>query len=191
VIRINLLPPELRPKTEGRKWRIPWRQTGYAAAACVAVYSGWLVLVPGQLAQRITRTQAELERLRPEKARFLEVQGSVQSLRRRGEAVQAIKAPDAQWAPRLNLLSDALVPQVWLTRLDYTGDQDLLVEGRVALDSPNDSGQVSRFMQQLKEQPDFSRLFRDAELQSVEHRQIESQEVVDFVLLLRTTGQGP
>lgn len=188
MIRVNLLPPELRERAPWQKRPVPWKGIALVAAAAFVLYSAGLVLGGRRQARRIAQLQSELERLKPERARFLEVQQSVQNLQRRSELLRAVKAPESRWAPRLNLVSDALLPQVWLTRLGFGRGEALRIEGSVVLDDPKDAGQVSRFLQQLKEQPDFQRLFRDVELQSVEHRQIEAQEIVDFVLVLHPTG---
>lgn len=58
-----------------------------------------------------------------------------------------------------------------------------LVSGQEAKGSP-----VSRFLQKLKEHPEFGRWFSGAELKAIRHRQVKSEEVSDFVIFLYPTG---
>ena len=105
-----------------------------------------------------------------------------------------VKNKQAQWAPRLALLSEALVPQVWLTRLEYVQGKGLTVQGTALVGSGGGggegeiSGQVTKFFQQLREQPGFQDWFSNVELKSVEHRPIKEEEVADFTLLLTPTS---
>lgn len=47
---------------------------------------------------------------------------------------------------------------------------------------------VSRYLQRLKDHPEFKRFFSGLELKSVEHRQIQQEDVSDFVIVLYPKG---
>jgi hypothetical protein len=134
-----------------------------------------------------------------------------------------LKAPEAQWSPRLNLLSNAIVSQLWFNRLKIEippspqperasvlpvkgsakkpvipptqgsaapspGSPVLVLEGSALMVSSGGAAPVSRYLQRLKEQPEFARWFRNVELKSAQQRQVEQEQVTDFVILLHPTG---
>lgn len=190
MIRINLLPPELRPKKQRTVVHLPLKQIGVGAGALALLVTVLLPLNNALRSGSINRMKTELEHMGPELNKAAELQATFQRLKRQTEALQWVTTSKSHWAPRLNMLSDAVTPQIWLTQLEYAPEQGLLrVRGNALVSSGEDrSGQVSKFLQLLKEQPGFSDLFRDVELESVEHHYIQNEEVVNFVLLLRPTG---
>lgn len=188
MIKINLLPPEvIAARSKKEAVTLPWREIGIAVAVGAVVISVWLPVENMRRSRELKRLQAEWETLEPKKKKLAEVRESVQRLQLQADALQAAKSKQAQWAPRLALLSEAVVPQVWLTRLEYVQGKSLSVQG-TALVGSGEGGEVTRFFQQLKEQPGFQDWFSNVELKSVEHRYIKEEEVADFVLLLTPTG---
>ncbi|MDO8730248.1 MAG: hypothetical protein Q7J69_03565 [Candidatus Omnitrophota bacterium] len=190
MIKINLMPPELiAARSKKEAVTLPWREIGIAVAVGAVVISIGLPLENLRRSRELKRLQAEWETLEPKKERLTELQQSVQQLQRQADALQTAKNKQARWAPRLALISDAVVPQVWLTRLEYVQGKSLRVhvQGTALVGSGGDvdgGGHVTRFLQQLKEQPGFQDWFGSVELKSVEHRHIKEEEVADFVLLL-------
>ena len=194
MIKINLLPLEMIAVNSKRETvRVPWRGIGIAALIGVVGVSVWLPLENRRGSRSLGRLRAEYKEVESKKQRLTEVQQSVRQLQRQAEALRVVKNKQAQWAPRLALLSEALVPQVWLTRLEYVQGKGLTVQGTALVGSGGSgegeiSGQVTKFFQQLREQPGFRDWFSNVELKSVEHRPIKEEEVADFVLLLTPTS---
>ena len=194
MIKINLLPPEMIAANSKKETvQIPWRGIGIAALIGVVGISVWLPLQNGRRSRSLERLRGEYKELETKKQRLTGVQQSVQQLQRQAEALRMVKNKQAQWAPRLALLSEALVPQVWLTQLEYVQGKGLTVRGTALVGSGGSgeeevSGQVTKFFQQLREQPGFQDWFSNVELKSVEHRPIKEEEVADFVLLLTPTS---
>ncbi len=194
MIKINLLPPELiAAQSKKETVTIPWREIGIAVAVGAAVISVCLPIENMRRSRELKRLRAEWETLEPKKKKLTEVQESAQRLQLQSDALQAAKNKQAQWAPRLALLSEAVVPQVWLTRLEYIQGKSLSIQGTALVGSSGGGegeigGQVTKFFQQLKEQPGFQDWFGNVELKSVEHRHIKEEEVADFVLLLTPTS---
>jgi len=190
VIRINLLPPEvIAANSKKEAVTVPWREIGIAVVIGVVGVSVWLPLENMNRSRSLDRLRAEWKEMESKKQRLTEVQ----QLQRQADAFQAAKNKQAQWAPRLALLSEAVVPQVWLTRLEYVQGKSLSVQGTALVGSGGGGegetgGQVTKFFQQLKEQPGFQDWFSNVELKSVEHRHIKEEEVADFVLLLTPTS---
>ncbi len=189
MIQINLLPPEMRVAARGSAVQLPWRRIGLRVAGLAMLISVVLPLNNGLRAHRLERLRGEWKALQPQREKLTQVQNSLQSLTRQAEVLRGVKAPQAKWSPRLALLADALVPQVWLTHLEYAQEKNLRVKGSALVGLAGDgSGQVTQFMQHLKERPEFHQWFDNVELESVQHRQIQNEEIVDFVLLLTPTG---
>ena len=186
MIKINLLPPEIvAARAKKQTLTVPWREIIIAAVVGVVGISIWLPSTNMKRSRALERLRAEWKTLEPKQKRMAEVEQNLLDLQRQADALQAAKNRQAQWAPRLSLLSEAAVPQVWLTRLGYVQGEALHVHGTALIGSGGDgSGQVTRFLQQLKEQPGFQDWFSGVEVESVEHRHIKEEEVADFVLLL-------
>ena len=240
MIRINLLPPGARgAAARSQLVALPWRRIGLGAAGALVVYSvgllGWNQVQAGAL-RAVT---AEWEALQPEWAAFQKTQGALQALRDRVAVIQTLQRPEARWAPRLNLLTDALVADLWFTTLtcrttsggearafladEFKGmpglewPQEMLPEAEAPSATPGgpntpsgasapaprplmvlkgsaiapagDKGApVTRYLQQLKEQPEFSRWFLDLELKDIASAKVQQEEVSGFVIALYPTG---
>lgn len=131
--------------------------------------------------------RSEWSQLQPERTRFDAMRRTVEALQRRNEIITLTKAAQEQWAGRLNLLSDAVVPQLWFTSLSWSRGQALLLEGAALQEDASkveQSTAVGQFLQNLKSHPQFSQWFRGVELQSVEHAQVMGQEIVRFSIRL-------
>ena len=190
MIQINLIPPELRTARRAGSLQVPWRPIGLTAAALAVLLSVWFPAVNLLRAGGIARLRKEQQALEPQRQELEKLQKDFQRLKQRAEALQSVKGPQAQWAPRLMLLSESVIPQVWLTQLEYGQEgKGLRLKGSALVVAGGDGrAQVTRFLQQLKEQPGFQDWFRNVDLESVEHRYLQKEEVADFVLLLEPTG---
>lgn len=189
MILINLMPPELRPAAGFHLEQLPWRRIAFSGAGIALLIT--IGLPAGNLlrSRGLKRLQSQWERMQPDREKLASLQESLRGLKQRAEALQGVKAQQARWAPRLALLSDALIPQVWFRHLEYAQGKGLRLEGSALVGSAGDAGgQVSQFLQHLKEQPGFHPWFREVELESVEHRHVQNEEVADFILRLTLEG---
>ncbi|MBI3312503.1 MAG: hypothetical protein HYZ88_03145 [Candidatus Omnitrophica bacterium] len=64
----------------------------------------------------------------------------------------------------------------------------LLVGSALVSGKGQEGPPVSRFLQKLKEHPEFGRWFSGMELKGIRHRQVKSEEVSDFILFLFPTA---
>ena len=213
MIHVNLLPTTgVRRSAVHVSVLLPWRPMAIGLLGIVGVYSGWLLVANRSQARALAEVSAEWSGLELEQAQLQKTQAVLQALRERARAVRAIRAPGVQWAPRLNLLSDALASQLWFTALrfglavegeDASGAASepehpggsgkapapvLMLSGSAIVTAQKPGAPVSRFLQRLKEHPEFHRQFRVVELRVVEHRQVSQDEVSDFVMLLYPSG---
>lgn len=189
MIRINLFPPEEKKVASGQKVSIPLRPVGIGAGGFVVALT--LALVAGNAwnAGRLSRLRQEWDRMQPQRAGLEQKQAQLKMLQGQAGLLDQVKAPHGRWAPRLNLLSDAVVSEVWFTELKVNPGQPVQLKGSALVAGSGESGAaVTRFLQRLKEQPGFQDWFHAVDLQSVEHRQIGQEDVVDFAVLLTPTG---
>ena len=239
---------------------LPWKKVGMGVAAFVGLTSCLLLLSNGLQGRTVARLNARWQVLQPERTQLDRVQSGLLALKNRATVLKGLKAPEAQWAPRLNLLCDALVSQLWFSSLQF-GPADIVMEqlspkgkgaaakkpapAKGSAENPQESKKstakksappkpalnekdqaarksapkkgeegkppppappllllkgsafvsaqgagapVSRYLQHLKEHPEFKHWFRSLELKSVEQRQIQQEQVSDFVIALYPTG---
>ncbi|MBI4228020.1 MAG: hypothetical protein HY600_07110 [Candidatus Omnitrophica bacterium] len=208
MITINLLPPAARQAAAHAQWMtlLPWRRIGLVAAGGLAFYSVGIVGWNQVQARAVSRLTREWDALQPDRARVEQAQTTLMTLRGRASALQALKHPDGQWAPRLNLLSDALVSGLWLTQVRFgvattaaadgqpppeATDQPaapsapiLWLAGSALVKSKGEDAPVKRYLQRLQEHPAFAQWFRGIELKGIEHRQVGQEAVCDFGLVV-------
>lgn len=183
MIRINLLPPETRRrKVASAQVVVPWRSLGMGSAALLAFVSGCLPVSNKLQANALDRLTSQWEAMAPQQARLEETQAALAALTTRARKLQEIHSQESKWAPRLNLLSDALVANLWFRRMTVAEDRTMRLEGSAL--GGGTGAPVSRFLMRLKEHPDFSRWFRELTLGGLEHQEIKGEEVVEFTLFL-------
>lgn len=118
MIRLNLLPPGVGAKASPFA-ALPWRPIGIGLLSLLVVYSGWIFFKGRNLSGRLVRLTAESESLQPQRARLDQTQAALQALKNRDAALKVLKSPEEQWAPRLNLLSDCIVSDLWFSGLMF------------------------------------------------------------------------
>lgn len=215
MIKINLLPQEVRAAVPAGGLAVPWRPLGIGILSLLGIYSASLFGFHQLQRAALNRLTAQWNHLEPERTRLEQTRAGLRALQNQFNLLEEVKGERSQWAPRLNLLSDALVSQLWFTSLQLEpakspsapkGKQAVPASGPTpamlflrgstflssgsAGSSEGSHAAVSRFLQRLKEQPEFSRWFQKVELRTVEHRQIAQEEVVDFVIVLYPVGGG-
>lgn len=114
MIQINLLPQKDRLEAVAFLKQMPWRRIGAGVLALLLFYSGW-IFISNQHAQRqLKRYTEQWALLQDDVRQWDEVSAVLERKRRQATVSGTIDAPEALWAPRLNLLSDALVSGLWL-----------------------------------------------------------------------------
>ncbi len=246
MIKINLLPPTVRQaRGAARVLALPWRQIGMGLAAVIVLYSLGLLAFNFFQNKTLARLVAEWEGLQPQRMAFEQRQAVLDTLQNRSSAIRSMKSKEAKWAPRLNLLSDALVRNLWFSHMvamnlpksetvgflqkelkDFvTGNlpgfsEDgnlmglpgtetlsssptnpsggtpapqpqkfiLLLGGNALVEGKDPTAPVTRFLQKIKEHPEFSRWFTAVELKDIFHQQVGREDTSGYILLLYPTG---
>lgn len=233
MITLNLLPSGRRANVFPTWWKqLPWKKLATVAGVLLAVWSAWVLVAAQSQARSLARVRAEWEGLGPEQIKLERIRKDLDALQKRVSILKWLQAPEGQWAPRLNFLSDGVVSDLWFTLFNFSttpkGDLEefLRAEGMPMPDlslppgvqTPSDqSGEpaaplagwkpfimlagsalvsgkgaegppVTRFLERLKDHPEFGRWFSGVELKGIRHRQVKSEEVSDFVIFLYPTG---
>lgn len=218
MIRVNVFPKELKPSLALWMASVPWKRVASSLLAVAGFSSGGLWISNQLIERSLNRLSGQWDGVQAERQHLEELESSLRALQNRAAALKALKSEEAQWAPRLNLLTDALVPHLWFTSLKFeislpeeeeskksgslkkgsVGGKasqrpaqeppHLLLKGTYLVSTQGEGAPVRRFLNRLKEQSGFDRWFRAVELKSVEHRQIQQEEVSDFVIALYPTG---
>ncbi len=194
MIRINLLPEGSRKSQIPWARDLPWRKLAIGAGGLWVLVAVWMGAASRLEIHAHRKLSAEWERLKPQRDRLEKTRASVNVLKNRQAVYTTLKAPESRWSRRLNLLSDCLVSQLWFTSLKggsslpelgtAPGRTALLLKGSSFLAAAGEGAPVARYLQRLKEHPEFGRLFSGIELKGVEQRQVEQEEVGDFVIVL-------
>lgn len=204
MILVNLLPGG-RPR--GGVTITP-RQALLALLVTLSVATTWLGLWRVGVERAHHRAGVEWESLRVLRSQVTDARDRLQALERQVDSLARMRTTSVQWAPRLNLLSDAVVPGVWFTRLTVESVEpklpvkgppkpkgpraapppaagrglQLLVAGTAVIPDRGEASPLAALLRSVKQQPDFARWFDAVELKSVERRKVGPLDVSDFVL---------
>ena len=221
MIRINLLPKEAQRAVSSLE-SLRWKMLTQACVGAVVGVSLFLFVLNQWNGRALAQLSSEWDRLQPERSKLVQAQDALRALENRTQVLNALKAPQAQWAPRLNLLSDAIVKQLWFTSLEFgpsgSGPSPaqkpaqapaspkaaatakpkpapppppppmLVLKGSALVTDAGSGAPVNRYMQKLKDRPEFRRWFKGAELKTVEQRQVHQDQVSDFEIVLSPEG---
>ena len=119
MIRVNVLPKELRPSVRAWLVLVPWKKVASSLLILAGFSSGWLWISNQILERSLDRLSGQWNGLQMERHHLEELESSLRTFKNRAAALKALKSEEAQWAPRLNLLTDAVVPYLWFTSLKF------------------------------------------------------------------------
>ena len=200
MIEINLLPPQLRKKRKtanlvSRTIALP-RDTVIALAGgaiffLLFVHAVLQFVIAIKFVQ-IKRYERQLEKIAPDKANADRV---VQELRVLQAKVIAIEDVAGQrkvlGAKKLNEISNALPPGIWLTRLAFQ-DGLLVMQGSAVSKTKNEMSTVHSFTANLKNEQGFNDSLSNIELGLIKSRKINTTPIADFTITADVTkGQAP
>lgn len=189
MIEINLMPPQLRRKQKkglaSGGFKIPLEVViglgGGLIMLLILVHVGLLALNLAKLGkhrdiknrmEKVSVQKAEVDGVISEKR---SLQGKLQSIAKITSEAQIL------WSQKLNILSDGLPRGVWLKKISY--DQKvLLIQGSAISRQTNEMMNVHSLVANLKTDPAFSKGFANLEMGSIQRREINKIEVVDFVM---------
>jgi hypothetical protein len=88
------------------------------------------------------------------------------------------------WTEKLNQLSDLVLPGIWFTHVYTDSENRLIIEGSVVSKSEEAMASVGKFMKNLKDDQQFFKDFKNIKLESVQRKNKEERDMVDFKIAL-------
>jgi len=198
MIEINLLPLEFRTRAKAKKAEAPVitaSGTGkfkidpqkiffYAIPAVIAVvvflhlYLAILTIVRNGEMIYLNKKWISLQ---PDKISFEQFNNEYSSLSQDASALQKFAKQRILWAPKLNKLSLNLPSGVWFNELLMDG-RSLNIQGAVVSLQKDEVGLLNRFMDNLKDDNDFSADFLNQEISFVQKKNLGGYDVASFII---------
>jgi Tfp pilus assembly protein PilN len=190
MISINLVPEELIKKKKYQFVRkivksmppeILIGAIGGSLALLLAVNVLLQLVIFVQFAN-VQRLQISLDLMVPEKRQVDQVLSNLKVLRQKINVIENVTTGKRiSWAQKLNIVSDLILPGLWLDRIAL--DKDFFFVGGKAVSAKGDQFMaVSNFNTALRNNPIFMKGLKSAELVLGERRREKTLEVGDFVI---------
>ncbi len=189
MIQINLLPEEMR-RRKGPQLKLDIRNSKVKMIAAGSAIGTLVLLIlflslgtsirKGQTRRLLAREQA----IRAQKSEAETVNNEVTLLRTKISTLDQIAKQEFFWAEKLNRISDLVLPGIWLTRIHTDSENRLIIEGSVVSKNEEAMASVGKFMKDVREDNDFFRDFANIKLESVQRKNIDDRDVVDFKIVL-------
>jgi len=190
MIEINLLPEELRKKksefsfdlnmeAEKLKFWIAGGAVGILILIFMVIFTASFV--------RKTQIDGLLAREKDFSSKFSQVDSvnkEIVVLRAKMSALDQLTKRKFLWTEKLNQLSDLVLPGIWFTHVYTDSENRLIIEGSVVSKSEEAMASVGKFMKNLKEDQQFFKDFKNIKLESVQRKNKEEKDMVDFKIAL-------
>ncbi|MFH1777904.1 MAG: hypothetical protein ABH952_10155 [Candidatus Omnitrophota bacterium] len=137
------------------------------------------------------------QELAPQKAEIDALKNQINLYRQRITDIEQLAKREFLWAEKLNAISDALIDGIWLKNIAYEqqfiSSQELenpqitrflIINGTAISRGNNEMSYIGQFLRNLKENSSFIETFENAQLSSVQQRNISGIEVMDFTIVL-------
>lgn len=190
MIEINLLPEELRKKKSepflnldlGEK-KLKLFIGGAAAGLLIFII---IMLSLGSFVRK-NQINSLLARERGFSGKLSEIEAvnkEIAVLKAKMAALDQLTKRKFLWAEKLNQLSDLVLPGIWFTRVCTDSENRLIIEGSVVSKSEEAMAFVGKLMKNLKDDQQFFKDFKNIKLESVQRKNKEEKDVVDFKIAL-------
>ena len=198
MIEINLLPTVYKEAKKAKEKNFP-------LTLLLLVISGVLLAVllvvsAINLSRSVTlrALDARLKDLAPDKARILTIQQKIANFKQTNTVFEQLYRRSSLWSKNLNILSDLIIPGIWLRDLSIQREllsgsidgtapiaysRNLLIAGTVISVAHDEMAVIGEFMRNLKKNKDFLKEFKNIKLEGVLRRRIATVEVMDFTLI--------
>ena len=183
MLKINLL-----PAGSGRGVGSPIEQLHRTPLAWVI--AGAIVLLPllllvpvGILGQQLRQLTQKVQALEPKKVAVDQLQEFLKRLHAQEAAFRGLEREQRDlWAARLNTLSDLTPEGVWYTELSLDQVGGLVIQGSAMSQVGPEMINVTRLVQDLKEDQAFSSAFKMIQIESIKRVQEGEFDLVQFTL---------
>ena len=198
MIEINLLPEAYKIKKEAKYEHIPVNLILLSTnAVLLAIF---LIITAVNVGRSITlhALDTSLKGLAPEQQKIISIQHKTLNLKTTNALFSSLVTNKFLWAKKMNMLSDLIIPGIWLRQLSLEKEAADQTQTAVGLSHGNRSmklaatavsvdhdemGTIGNFVRNLKLNKEFFEDFKGIELEGVLRRQIATVEVMDFTLI--------
>ena len=198
MIEINLLPESLKVKQETKKQNVPVDLILLSLNALLLAL--FLIITAVNLGRSITlkALDSRLKGLAPEQQKIISIQHKTVNLKATNVLFSHLVSNKFLWARKLNLISDLVIPGIWLRQLSLETETLSQAQGQIGLDQAkkylkieatavsvghDEMVIIGNFVRSLKTDKIFFQDFREINLEGVLRRQIATVEVMDFTLI--------
>ncbi|WP_290744515.1 PilN domain-containing protein [Fibrobacter sp. UBA4309] len=177
-ISINLLPPEYRKKQKDFSWitdrRIIWPTVALIAAiVCVYMLNGFINESLQDLQNEVTRVKAEVERERPLLSKISDLEQKQGVINTKINALKSIQVSKKRWVVLFENISSVLPPNMWLTSINQTGEDNMEMKGMTY-----DFSEVAEYMVKLEKQASVE----NVTLVTISTTKVSGEEAYDFTI---------
>lgn len=197
MIEINLLPDAYKIKKEAKQQHIPVNLILLSInAVLLAIF---LIITAINVGRSITlhALNVRLKGLAPEQQKIIAIQQKTLNLKTTNALFSSLVTNKFLWAKKMNMLSDLIIPGIWLRQLSLEkkaadqvqaaaspqGNKFLKIEATAVSVDHDEMGTIGNFVRNLKLDKEFFQDFKGIELEGVLRRQIAMVEVMDFTLI--------
>lgn len=190
MIEINLLPEELRKKKSApflnlnlEAEKLKFWVTGGAVGVLVFIV---LVLSLTSFIRKaqISNLAAREKNFSARLSQVDSVNKEIAVLKAKMSALDQLTKRQFLWARKLNQLSDLVLPGIWFTHVYTDSENRMMIEGSVVSKSEEAMASVGKLMKNIKDSQEFFRDFKNIKLESVQRKNKEERDIVDFKIAL-------
>ena len=190
MIEINLLPEELRKKksepcfnlnmeAEKLKFWIGGGAVGILILIVTMLFLGSFIR-KAQINGLLAREKNFSSRL----SQIDSVNKEIAVLKAKMSILDQLTKRKFLWTEKLNQLSDLVLPGIWFTHVYTDSENRLIIEGSVFSKSEEAMASVGKFMKNVKDDQQFFKDFKNIKLESVQRKNKEERDMVDFKIAL-------
>lgn len=190
MIEINLLPEELRKKSQEPVFnlnigtdKLKFFAVGGAIVILIVIVMALLsgsFIRKAQITSLLTKEKNFSERL----SRIDAVNKEITVLKAKIAVLSPLINRKFLWAEKINQLSDLVLPGIWFTHIYTDSENRMIIEGSVISKSEEAMAFVGKFMKNVKDDQRFFKDFKNIKLESVQRKNKEERDVVDFKISL-------
>ena len=177
-IQITLLPPEYRKKSKDFTWvtdrRVIWPTVALIASiVCVYMLNMFVTETISDLQNEVERVKAEVERERPLLSKISDLEQKQGIVNTKINALKSIQVSKKRWVILFENVSSVLPPNMWLTSLNQTGENDMEMKGLTF-----DFSEVAEYMVKLEKQASVEKV----SLVTISTTKVSGEEAYDFTI---------
>jgi len=177
-ISINLLPAEYRKKQKDFSWvtdrRIIWPTIALIiSVVCVVMLQGFIDETISGLTSERDRVRAEVERQRPLLTKISDLEQKQGVINTKINALKSIQVSKKRWVVLFENISSVLPPNMWITSIGQTGENNLEMKGMTF-----DFSEVAEYMVKLEKQVSVE----SVTLVTISTTKVDGEEAYNFTI---------